>query len=106
MDTPQKPRKTTKVGTVIAKKMKKTVTVQVERQIRHALYRKTIRRKQTFLVHDEAEACKVGDIVRIIETRPISKTKRWRVLAVIGLTPELTASPIADTPIAETPAPA
>jgi len=99
MDTPTKARKTTKVGTVIAKKMKKTVTVQVERQIRHPLYRKTIRRKQTFLVHDEAETCKVGDIVRIIETRPISKTKRWRVLAVIGLTPELTASPIADNPM-------
>jgi small subunit ribosomal protein S17 len=99
MDTPTKARKTTKVGTVIAKKMKKTVTVQVERQIRHPLYRKTMRRKQTFLVHDEAETCKVGDIVRIIETRPISKTKRWRVLAVIGLTPELTASPIVDNPI-------
>ena len=100
MDTPkQAARKTTKVGTVVAKKMKKTVTVQVERQIRHPLYRKTIRRKQTFLVHDEAETCKVGDIVRIIETRPISKTKRWRVLAVIGLTPALTATPIETNPI-------
>jgi small subunit ribosomal protein S17 len=103
MDTPKQARKTTKVGTVIAKKMRKTVSVQVERQIRHPLYRKTIRRKQTFLVHDEAETCKVGDIVRIIETRPISKTKRWRVLAVIGLTPELTASPIVEDPIAEKP---
>ena len=100
MDTPkQAARKTTKVGTVVAKKMKKTVTVQVERQIRHPLYRKTIRRKQTFLVHDEAETCKVGDIVRIIETRPISKTKRWRVLAIIGLTPALTATPIETNPI-------
>jgi len=106
METPTKARKTTKVGTVIAKKMTKTVTVQVERQIRHPLYRKTIRRKQTFLVHDEAETCKVGDVVRIIETRPISKTKRWRVLAVIGLTPELTASAIVETPIVEAPAPA
>lgn len=101
MDTPKQPRKTTKVGTVVAKKMKKTVTVQVERQIRHPLYRKTVRRKQTFLVHDEAETCKVGDVVRIVETRPISKTKRWRVLAVIGLTPELTASPIVENPIEE-----
>lgn len=103
MDTPTKARKTTKVGTVVAKKMKKTVTVQVERQIRHPLYRKTIRRKQTFLVHDEAETCKVGDVVRIIETRPISKTKRWRVLAVIGLTPELTATPIETDPLAAKP---
>jgi len=105
MHTPkQAARKTTKVGTVVAKKMKKTVTVQVERQIRHPLYRKTIRRKQTFLVHDEAETCKVGDIVRIIETRPISKTKRWRVLAVIGLTPALTATPIETNPIEMKPA--
>src|SRR5512138_887467 len=103
MDTPKKPRKTTKVGIVVAKKMKKTVTVQVERLIRHPLYRKTVRRKQTFLVHDEAETCKVGDVVRIVETRPISKTKRWRVLAVIGLTPELTASPIVENPIEEKP---
>jgi len=99
MDTPKTARKTTKTGTIIAKKMQKTVTVQVERQIRHPLYRKTIRKKQTFLVHDEAGTCKVGDVVRIIETRPISKTKRWRVLAVIGLTPELTASPIAENPL-------
>ncbi len=99
MDTKAQTRKTTKVGTVVAKKMQKTVTVEVERQVRHPLYRKTIRRKQTFLVHDEAETCKVGDIVRIIETRPISKTKRWRVLAVVGLTPELTASAIVDNPI-------
>src|SRR5512136_2763059 len=99
MDTPRQARKTTKVGTVVAKKMKKTVTVQVERQIRHPLYRKTIRRKQTFLVHDDAEKCKVGDIGRIIETRPISKTKRWRVLEIIGLAAALTASPIVENPI-------
>src|SRR4030042_1208859 len=100
MDTQGQARKTTKVGTVIAKKMRKTVTVQVERQIRHPRYRKTVRRKQTFLVHDDAEKCKVGDIVRIIETRPISKTKRWRVLEIVGLSPVLTATPIADDPVA------
>ncbi len=94
MDTIGQKRKTTKVGKVIAKKMKKTVTVQVERQIRHPLYRKTIRRKQTFLVHDETEKCKIGDIVRIIETRPISKMKRWRVLAIVGVIPAATATAI------------
>jgi len=99
MDTQGQARKTTKVGTVVAKKMQKTVTVEVERQVRHPLYRKTIRRKQTFLVHDEAEKCKVGDIVRIIETRPISKTKRWRVLEIVGLAAALTATPIQDNPI-------
>jgi small subunit ribosomal protein S17 len=100
MDKPRQTRKTTKVGTVVAKRMRKTVTVEVSRQIRHPLYRKTVQRKQTFLVHDDAEKCKVGDIVRIIETRPISKTKRWRVLEIVGLTPELTATPIAHNPIA------
>jgi small subunit ribosomal protein S17 len=85
MDTKGEQRKTTKVGTVVAKKMKKTVTVEVERQVRHPLYKKTIRRRKTFLVHDETEACKVGDTVRIIETRPISKKKRWRVLEIVGL---------------------
>ena len=66
-------RKTAKVGTVISKKMKKTVTVLVERQVRHPLYKKITRRKKTFLAHDEYEKCKVGDLVKIVETRPISK---------------------------------
>ncbi|MCJ7588283.1 MAG: 30S ribosomal protein S17 [Candidatus Aminicenantes bacterium] len=65
--------------------MKKTVTVLVERQVRHPLYKKTIRRRKKFMVHDEYEKCKVGDVVRIIETRPISKMKRWRVLEIVGL---------------------
>jgi small subunit ribosomal protein S17 len=85
MDTKGQKRKTTKVGTVVAKKMKKTVTVEVERQFRHPLYKKIVRRKKTFLVHDETEKCKVGDTVRIIETRPISRLKRWRVLEIVGL---------------------
>ncbi len=100
MDTNGQKRKTTKVGTVIAKKMQKTVTVQVVRQIRHPLYKKIVRRRQTFLVHDGADACKVGDVVRIIETRPISKMKRWRVLEIVGLTPALTASEVAEVEIA------
>jgi small subunit ribosomal protein S17 len=78
-------RKTTKTGIVIAKKMRKTVTVRIERQLRHPLYKKVIRRRKTFLAHDEYEKCKVGDIVRIIETRPISRRKRWRVSEIIGL---------------------
>jgi small subunit ribosomal protein S17 len=85
MDAKEQKRKTTKVGTVIGKKMMKTVTVLVERQVRHPLYKKTIRRRKNFLVHDEADTCKVGDVVRIIETRPISKRKTWRVLEIVGL---------------------
>ena len=85
MDAKEQKRKTTKVGTVIGKKMTKTVTVLVERQVRHPLYKKTIRRRKTFLVHDEVDTCKVGDVVRIVETRPISKRKTWRVLEIVGL---------------------
>ncbi len=89
-------RKTTKVGKVIAKKMAKTVTVQVERQVRHPLYRKTIRQQRTFLAHDEYDKCKVGDAVRIMETRPISKRKRWRVVEIVGLTPQPPAAEIGE----------
>lgn len=104
MDTIGQKRKTTKVGTVIARKMSKTVTVQVVRQIRHPLYKKIVRKKQTFLVHDETEKCKIGDVVRIIETRPISKLKRWRVLEIVGMKPALTASELAEViGIAEAP---
>ncbi len=85
MEATAQARKTTKTGTVIEKKMKKTIKVSVERQVRHPLYKKTIRRKRTFLVHDENEKCKVGDVVRIVETRPLSKLKRWRVLEIVGL---------------------
>ncbi len=85
MEASVEKRKTTKIGVVIGKKMKKTITVLVERQVRHPLYRKTIKRRKRFLVHDEYEKCKVGDMVRFIETRPLSKRKRWRVLEIVGL---------------------
>jgi small subunit ribosomal protein S17 len=78
-------RKTTKIGVVIGKKMRQTVTVLVERQLRHPVYKKIIRRRKTFLAHDEYEKCKVGDVVRIVETRPISRRKRWRVTEILGL---------------------
>jgi small subunit ribosomal protein S17 len=79
--------KTTKVGVVIRNKMKKTVTVLVERQVRHPLYKKTIKRRKKFIVHDEYEKCKIGDVVKIVETRPLSKNKRWRVKGIVGLSP-------------------
>ncbi|MDH4218607.1 MAG: 30S ribosomal protein S17 [Candidatus Aminicenantes bacterium] len=78
-------RKTTKVGVVIGNKMKKTVTVMVERQVRHPLYKKILKRRKKFLVHDEYEKCKVGDLVKIVETRPLSKRKRWMVQEILGL---------------------
>jgi small subunit ribosomal protein S17 len=80
-------RKSTKVGVVTGNKMKKTVTVLVERQVRHTLYKKIIKRRKKFLVHDEYEKCKIGDVVKIVETRPLSKRKRWRVQEIVGLSP-------------------
>lgn len=85
MDKRPETRKTSKIGVVVGKKMKKTVTVLVVRQIRHPLYKKTVRKRKTFLAHDEYEKCKLGDVVRILETRPISKRKKWRVTEILGL---------------------
>ena len=68
------------VGTVVSDKTDKTVTVKVERKEKHPLYGKIIRRSKKYHAHDEANEFKPGDVVRIEETRPISKTKTWRVL--------------------------
>lgn len=67
-------------GTVVSDKADKTVTVLVERRVRHPLFKKTIRRSKKYAAHDETNSCKVGDKVRIVETRPISKSKCWMVL--------------------------
>ena len=72
-----------RLGTVIADKMDKTVIVQVGSSKAHRLYRKTIRQRARFKVHDEKNECGVGDLVRITETRPISKEKRWRVVEIV-----------------------
>ena len=71
------------LGTVASDKMDKTVTVQVERLVKHRLYHKYIRRRAKFAAHDEANSCQVGDKVMITESRPLSKTKKWRVVKVI-----------------------
>ena len=78
-------RKTTKIGVVVGSKMKKTVMVMVERQMRHPLYKKIVKKRKKFLAHDEYEKCKLGDMVKIVETRPLSKLKRWRVMEIVGL---------------------
>ena len=68
-------------GIVVSDKMDKTVTVKVERRVIHSLYKKFIRRSNKYSAHDENNACKVGDVVSIRECKPISKNKRWEVLA-------------------------
>lgn len=75
-------RRNRQVGVVVKAKMQKTVVVAVVRLVRHAVYRKTIKRTSTFLAHDEKGA-QAGDKVRIIETRPLSKQKRWRVEEIL-----------------------
>ncbi|HEY5626441.1 MAG TPA: 30S ribosomal protein S17 [Nitrospira sp.] len=72
------------VGRVVSNKMNKTVVVAVERSVMHPLYRKVLRRLTKFKAHDEQNVCNVGDRVRMIETRPISKDKHWRVVEVLG----------------------
>lgn len=71
------------VGTVTSDKMDKSVTVKVERKVKHPLYGKIIRRSKKYHAHDEENAFKLGDTVRIEETKPISKTKTWRVLDTV-----------------------
>ncbi|HDI61086.1 MAG TPA: 30S ribosomal protein S17 [Desulfobacteraceae bacterium] len=71
------------IGTVVSDKMDKTVTVQVERLVKHPLYHKRMRRRSSFAAHDERNECRNGDQVLIIESRPLSKTKRWRVSRIL-----------------------
>ncbi len=71
------------VGTVVSDKMDKTVVVMVERLVKHRLYHKYIRRRAKFAAHDEANSAQVGDKVMITESRPLSKTKKWRVSKII-----------------------
>ena len=73
----------TRVGVVVSDKMDKTVVVAVEQAVRHPLYGKTMRRSANFKAHDELNECSVGDRVRIMQTRPLSKQKRWRVMEII-----------------------
>ena len=72
------------VGRVLSNKMNKTVVVAVERSVIHPVYRKVLRRVTKMKAHDEQNVCRIGDRVRVVETRPISKEKHWRVVEVIG----------------------
>ena len=73
-----------RVGTVVSDKMDKTVVVAVENRFPHPIYRKTVSRTKRYKVHDQDNSCKVGDRVRITETRPLSRTKRWTVAEVLS----------------------
>ena len=77
------------IGIIVSDKMDKTVTVRVERLTQHPIYKKYIKRYTTYKAHDEENVCDVGDKVLIVETRPLSKTKRWNVKEIIAKAPEV-----------------
>lgn len=81
---PARNRRKARVGTVVRDKMMKSVVVSFERQVTHPLYGKQATRTKRVVAHDEENAAKVGDVVRIMETRPLSKTKRWRVVEIVS----------------------
>jgi small subunit ribosomal protein S17 len=73
----------TRIGLVVSDKMEKTVVVSIERRVQHPVYGKMVRRTKRLKAHDEANDAKTGDTVRIMETRPMSKDKRWRVVEIV-----------------------
>ena len=72
-----------RVGIVVGNKMDRTITVAVEDFVRHSLYGKAVKRTAKFMAHDEENTCSIGDKVRIMETRPMSKNKRWRLVEIV-----------------------
>ena len=72
-----------RIGVVVSNKMQKSIVVEIERREKHPIYGKFIKKTNRFMAHDEKEECNIGDTVRIMETRPLSKNKRWRLVEII-----------------------
>jgi small subunit ribosomal protein S17 len=72
-----------RIGSVVSNKMQKTITVAVERKVKHPIYGKFVKSTKKFTAHDENNDCNIGDVVRIMETRPLSKNKRWRLVEIV-----------------------
>jgi small subunit ribosomal protein S17 len=81
--TTERGRRKLRTGVVVSDKADKTVLVRIDRQVRHPKYDKTVRRSSKLAAHDETNDAHIGDTVRVMETRPLSKTKRWRVVEVV-----------------------
>ncbi|OGU37568.1 MAG: 30S ribosomal protein S17 [Ignavibacteria bacterium RIFOXYB2_FULL_35_12] len=79
----QRALRKTRVGIVVSNKMKKTITVAIERKVQHPIYKKYFKKTTKLLAHDEKKQCGIGDRVKIMETRPLSKLKRWRLVEVV-----------------------
>ena len=82
--TVERNRRKTKVGVVVSDKMDKTVVVAIEDFVRHSLYGKAVKRTKKVKAHDENNECLIGDVVKVMETRPLSKDKRWRLVEIIS----------------------
>jgi len=83
MTTAQRSRRKVRVGKVVSDRMEKTVVVSIERLVKHPTYGRYVRRRNKFKVHDEKNECRVGDVIRFMETRPLSKDKRWRFVEFV-----------------------
>jgi len=83
MTTTERSRRKTRVGKVVSDRMEKTVVVSIERLVKHPVYGRYVRRRAKFKVHDETNQCRVGDTIRFMETRPLSKDKRWRFVEFV-----------------------
>ena len=81
--TEERNRRKSRVGKVVSDRMEKTVVVSIERLVKHPTYGRYVRRRSKFKVHDEKNECRVGDVIRFMETRPISKDKRWRFIGFV-----------------------
>jgi small subunit ribosomal protein S17 len=81
--TTERNRRKTRTGKVVSDRMDKTVVVTIERLVKHTTVARYVRRREKFKVHDENNECKIGDVVRFMETRPLSKDKRWRFVEIV-----------------------
>lgn len=79
----QRTLRKTRIGVVVSNKMEKTITVAIERKVPHPIYRKYFKKTTKLMVHDEKRECGIGDKVKIMETRPLSKMKRWRLIEIV-----------------------
>jgi len=83
LEQEKKVTRKTRIGVVVSNKMQKTITVAIERKVKHPIYKKYFKKTKKLVAHDEKNICNVGDLVKVMETRPLSKLKRWRLIEVI-----------------------
>jgi small subunit ribosomal protein S17 len=82
-EKPSRSRRKVRIGKVVSTKMKKTITVEIERRLKHPIYKKYFKKSERFMAHDENNTASEGDVVKIMETRPLSSRKRWRLVEIV-----------------------